>query len=107
MNPDLYGAWLTAGNNLQPVGAWLGRNWIWLTAAVVAAGAAWWALRRELRGAGDQVTAILADQPQRQPEQQQPGTDAGLYLDCVAAYGDCDDLDRLRDLAEQARKDTP
>jgi hypothetical protein len=86
MNPDLYGAWLTASNNLQPVGAWLGRNWIGLGAAVVAAGFAWWALRRELRGASERVTVILANQ-------RQPGTDAGLYLDCVAIYGDCEDLD--------------
>lgn len=106
MNPDLYGAWLTAGNNLQPVGAWIGRNWAWLAAAALAAGFAWWALRRELRGASDQVGAILADQPQRQPEQQ-PGTDAGLYLKCVAIYGDCDDLDRLRDASDQHRKEKP
>jgi hypothetical protein len=100
MNPDLYGAWLTASNNLQPVGAWIGRNWIWLGAVLVAAGIAWWALRRELRGAGDQVAAILADQ-------RQPGTDAGLYLDCVAIYSDCDQLDRLRDAIDQHRKEKP
>jgi hypothetical protein len=102
MTVDLYGAWLAAGNNLQPVGAWLGRNWIGLTAAVLAAGFAWWALRRELRAADDQVTAILADRPQRQP-----GTDAGLYLDCVAIYGDCNELDRLRDAIDQHRKEKP
>lgn len=107
MNPDLYAAWLNAGNNLQPVGDWLGRNWIWLAAAVVAAGFAWWALRRELRGASERVADILADQPQRQPEQQQPGTDTRLYLDCVAVYGDCEDLDRLRDEIEQHRKEKP
>lgn len=101
MNPDLYGAWLTAGNNLQPVGDWLVANWAWLAAAAVPAGFAWWALRRELRAANDQVTAILADQPQRQP-----GTDVRLYLECVAAYDDCDELDRLRDLAEH-RKEKP
>jgi hypothetical protein len=95
MNPDLYGAWLTAGNNLQPVGAWIGANWIWLAAAALAAGFAWWALRRELRAANDQVTAILTNQP---------GTDVGLYLDCVAAYDDCDELDRLRDAIDQHRK---
>lgn len=102
MNPDLYGAWLTAGNNLQPLGAWLGRNGIWLAAVVVVAGFAWWALRRELRAANDHVTAILADQPQRQP-----GTDVRLYLDCVAIYGDCDELDRLRDAIDQHRKEKP
>jgi len=100
MNPDLYGAWLTAGNNLQPVGDWLAGNWIWLTAVVVAAGFAWWALRRELRAAGEHVTAILTDQ-------RQPGTDSGLYLDCIAIYGDCDELDRLRDAIEQHRKEKP
>jgi hypothetical protein len=103
MNPDLYAAWLTAGNNLQPVGDWIGRNWIWLAAAVVAAGFAWWALRRELRAASEHVTAILTDQP----EQQLPGIDAGLYLDCVAIYGDCDELDRLRDAIDQHRKEKP
>lgn len=27
MTPNLYGAWLTAGDNLQPYGAWLAHNW--------------------------------------------------------------------------------
>lgn len=33
MNPDLYGAWLEAGNNLQPYGAWIAAHWIWLAVA--------------------------------------------------------------------------
>ena len=102
MTVDLYGAWLAAGNNLQPVGDWLIGHWIGLGVAAVAAGFAWWALRRELRDANERVTAILADQPQ-----QQPGTDAGLYLDCVAVYGDCEDLDRLRNAIDQHRKEKP
>jgi hypothetical protein len=84
MNPDLYGAWLTAGNNLQPIGDWLGRNWIWLGAAVVAAGVAWWALRK----AGRQVDQILRDQP-AEPDYR----DAGFQ--------------RLRDAIDQHRKENP
>jgi predicted negative regulator of RcsB-dependent stress response len=60
VSADLYAAWLTAGNNLQPVGAWIARNWTNLAAAVVLAVAAsviWRALRRADR----QITAIHAD----------------------------------------------
>jgi len=101
MNPDLYGAWLTAGNNLQPVGAWLGRNWIWLGAAVVAAGFAWWALRKASR----QVDQILRDEPA------QPDTEWGvrdeLLLDAhLAQYGPAG-LQRLRDAIDQTRKEKP
>jgi len=104
VNPDLYGAWLTASNNLQPYGAWIARNWPSLAAAVVLAVFAAWCIKRAYRGlsdANDRVTAILADQP----ELPQAGTDVGLYLDCVAVYGDCEDLDRLRDVINQHREE--
>jgi hypothetical protein len=104
MNPDLYGAWLTAGNNLQPVGAWLGRNWIWLGAAVMAAGIAWWALRRELRAAGDQVTAILAEPATQNTDW---GTDDELLLDAYLTYYGNGGLQKLRDAIDQHRKEKP
>jgi hypothetical protein len=84
MNVDLYGAWLTAGNNLQPVGDWLIGHWIWLVAAVVAAGVAWWALRR----AGRQVDQILRDES-TEPDYHEAG------------------LQRLRDAIDQHRKENP
>jgi len=101
MNPDLYGAWLTAGNNLQPLGDWLIGHWIGLTAAAVAAGAAWWALRKASR----QVDRILRDEPA------EPDTEWGvrdeLLLDAhLAQYGPAG-LQRLRDAIEQTRKDMP
>lgn len=33
--PDLYGAWLTAGNNLQHAGTWLADHLAWLTVAAL------------------------------------------------------------------------
>ncbi|MGW1744513.1 hypothetical protein ACWCRD_02625 [Streptomyces sp. NPDC002092] len=101
MNPDLYGAWLTASTNLQPVGAWLAANWGWLTAAIAAAAFAAYTIRRAVRRASRTVDQILAEPS---AEQQQPGTDSGLLLDCIAIYSDREDLQRLRDAINQARK---
>lgn len=61
MTADLYAAWLTAGNNLQPIGAWLGGHWIWLVASASAAATAWWAVRRWIRhcpAAADNVPPV-------------------------------------------------
>ena len=60
MSADVYAAWLTAGDRLQPVGAWIARNWWWIAAAVAGVFAAW-AIRRALRQASQQVDAIHAD----------------------------------------------
>lgn len=62
MTPDLYGAWLTAGDRLQPIGAWLAGNWGWLVPAVAAAAFAAWTIRRSLRQASKKVDRILADE---------------------------------------------
>lgn len=71
MNADLYAAWLTAGNNLQPVGAWIAHNWWWIAATIAALFAAW-AIGRALRRADKKIAAIHADFKQPEP----PHTDA-------------------------------
>lgn len=111
MSPDLYDAWVTAGLNLQPIGAWVAGNWDWL-AITVAAVFAVWAIRRSLphgddyRSRNDQRGAWRATCDPR-PEPAQPGADDGLLLDCIAVYGDCADLQRLRRAIEQTRKEKP
>lgn len=85
MNADLYAAWLTAGNNLQPIGEWLAGGGAWLVPAIVAAVFAAWAIRQSLRDASKRVDAILADQP---------GTDDQLLEQCW-------------DICPELRKETP
>lgn len=48
--PDLYGAWLTAGNNLQPYIGWAVAHWIWLVVAASATAT----IALQLRQKGDQ-----------------------------------------------------
>ncbi|MER8004815.1 hypothetical protein [Streptomyces sp. NPDC094149] len=50
MTPDLYAAWLAAGNNLQPYGAWIAAHWIWLVVAASATAT----IALQLRQKGDQ-----------------------------------------------------
>jgi len=68
--PDLYAAWLTAGNNLQPVGEWIARNWWWIASAIAALFAAW-AIPRALRRADRQIAAIHADLTQPEPRREE------------------------------------
>lgn len=84
MNVDLYGAWLTAGNNLQPLGDWIGAHWIGLAAAITAITLAWLALRRASR----QVGQILRDE------------------NTAADYSDAG-FQRLRNAINQPRKEKP
>jgi hypothetical protein len=87
VNPDLYGAWLTAGNNLQPVGAWLAGWWPTLAIAAVAAtviGWAWWPTRTDYRTRNDQRAAIRITGFQERPEPGQPGTNQELLDTCRA-----------------------
>ena len=58
--PDLYGAWLTAGDNLQPIVGWIGAHW-WLIPVLAAAAFAAWAIGRELRDANRKIDAALAE----------------------------------------------
>ena len=62
MTPDLYGAWLTAGLQLQPYGAWIAHNWPNLAAAAVLAAVAWRAIGRALQRGGQAVERILTDE---------------------------------------------
>jgi hypothetical protein len=64
VNPDLYAAWLTAGNNLQPAAAWIARNWTNLAAAAVLAVFAALCIRHACTGLSDanrRVNAALAE----------------------------------------------
>ena len=110
MNADLYAAWRTAGDNLHHVGVWAAGHWTGLAALGVAVGVLTvlgWAFRRDdYRTRNDKRQALQLVHLDR-PEPGEPGVDAGLYLDCVAIYGDCDELDRLREAINQHRKETP
>jgi hypothetical protein len=109
MTPDLYDAWLTAGNNLQPIGDWLAAHWppLAILAALLAFAA--WAIRRYIRGGtdyrtrNDRVMARRYATYRPTPERQQPGTDRQLYLDCIAVYGEHPD----QTLSNQQRKEKP
>lgn len=61
MNADVYGAWLTAGNNLHQAVEWAAANFPNLAVAAVLAVFAAWCIRRALRNASHKVDAILAD----------------------------------------------
>ena len=106
MNADLYDAWRAAG-------AWLAANWTGLLAYGLAAAVltvvAWalWPRGGDYRSRNDQRAARLIAALEPRPEPAEPGVDAGLYLDCVAIYGDCDELDRLREAIHQHRKENP
>ena len=66
MNPNLYDAWLTAGNTLQPVGDWIVAHWPGLAASTAALAFAWWALRRTIR-ATDQPARNAASTREEKP----------------------------------------
>lgn len=101
MTADVYGAWHTAGD-------WILTHWPWLgvagglLAAIVAV--AWAVGRDDYRSRNDRTQALMRIHLGR-PEPAQPGTDIGLYLDCVAIYSDCEELDRLRTAIDQHRKE--
>lgn len=108
MTPDLYGAWLTAGDRLQPVGDWLAGNWPWLVVAASLIFTAWvWldAVSDNCRTRTDRAAAGRVTRSEPRPEPGQPGTDSGLLLDCIAIYGDHAGLQRLRDAIDQTRRE--
>ncbi|MET9909754.1 hypothetical protein ABZZ74_23615 [Streptomyces sp. NPDC006476] len=64
MSPDVYAAFLTAGDRLQSYGAWIVRNWPNLAAAIVLAVFATWCIRRACHGLGNanqRIDAALAE----------------------------------------------
>ncbi|MFJ4932363.1 hypothetical protein ACIP8U_00630 [Streptomyces pseudovenezuelae] len=101
MSPDVYAAFRTAG-------AWLAGHWTGLGAAGLAVTVltvlvwAWWP-RDDYRSRNDRRQAAWATAREPRPEPAEPGTDIGLYPDCVAIYSDCEELDRLRDAINQHR----
>lgn len=77
-----------------------------LAAATWTARGLWRTLRADdYRTRNDRRQAAWMAVCEGRPEPAEPGTDIGLYLDCVAIYSDCDDLDRLRDAIDQHRKE--
>lgn len=101
MTPDLYDTWHTAGD-------WVLTYWPWLAAAggvLAAIVAVACAVSGDYRSHNDRRAAWLTVCDAPRPEPGQPGTDVGLYLDCVAIYSDCDELDRLRNAINQHGKE--
>lgn len=61
MNPDVYGAWLAAGERFQHFGAWLARNADNLAAALILFAIAAWLIIPALRDANTKVNTALAE----------------------------------------------
>ena len=83
MTPDVYAAWLTAGDNLQPIGDWIAGHWTGLVALAVAFAAlwvVWWAIRDDCR-----PRATASRQPYSDPaaRETQPGSDEDDLLTCL------------------------
>lgn len=79
---------------------------IWGCTYCIHRGIAAWR-QPDYRTRNDRVAADRISRTQPTPEIQAPGTDTSLYLDCIAIYGDCQDLDRLRNAINQHRKEKP
>jgi len=83
-----------------------------ITAGLFVAGLAFtaWQIRRGEHADRNRRDRAMAHRYTRfnpTPERQQPGTDPALLLDCIAVYGDCDELNRLRNTLNQHRKEKP
>ncbi len=106
MNAALYGAWRTAGTNLQPVAEWLADNWPYLAIGVTAAAVIWvfgWRPGRDdQRTRNDRVAAQRVSPP---TEVQAPGTDSDLLLDAALTYYGPAGLQRLHNAINEARKE--
>ncbi|MDH6448250.1 hypothetical protein M2155_000658 [Streptomyces sp. SAI-119] len=95
MSADLYAAWLTAGNNLQSVGAWLAGDGAWVPIFALAAAVllvVCWALRGDdyrTRNDHKQAAWLVVCTPRTEPAE--PGTDDELLAACNQI---CPDLAR-------------
>lgn len=119
MNPDLYGAYRTADGHLGRLVDWYVLQIdAWGLAVVLAVQLAGLIALLCLVGSIGHLVGRMRDRctarrdraaawrqlcTEPPTEQRQPGTDTGLYLDCVAIYDDCEELDRLRDAIDQHR----
>jgi hypothetical protein len=85
VSPDLYAAWLTAGNNLQSAGAWLAGDGAWVPIFAVAAAVllvVCWALRGDdYRTRNDRTAAWRATSGPR-PEPGVPGSNEADLQTC-------------------------
>ncbi|MFL6096125.1 MAG: hypothetical protein ACJ71Y_11805 [Blastococcus sp.] len=86
MSDDLYAAWLTAGDRLQPVGAWLAGDGAWVPIFAVAAVIIWriWRIRPrdDYRTRNDRTAARRATSGPR-PEPGVPGTNEADLQTCL------------------------
>lgn len=120
MTPEQVDGYRTAGDRLGAVADWyinvIATYGVWTVlavqvAAVLAVYCVAWVLidrgeqRRRTRRDRTRAWRQLCDDPPA--EQQQPGSDSGLLLDCIAVFGDCEELDRLRAAINDARKEKP
>ncbi|MET8081854.1 hypothetical protein [Streptomyces sp. NPDC005303] len=87
MNPDLYSAWLAAGDRLQPVGAWLAGDGAWVPIAAVAAVIVWrtWRIRPrdDYRSRNDRRQAAWLAFCEDRPEPAEPGSNDDDLLTCL------------------------
>lgn len=86
-----------------------------ITVSVIGALTCAWQARRAIRAMreddqrtrNDRTMARRYAHHRPTPEQQQPGTDYQLYLDCIAVYGEQPGIDRLLNDIHQHRKEKP
>lgn len=88
-NPDLYGAWLTAGNNLQPIGDWLTTHWLGLAMLTGGLTLVAWSVRSYIRAShddqrtrNDRARAQRITRTQDRTEPGMPGHDDQLLQQC-------------------------
>lgn len=82
---DLYAAWITAGDHLQPVGAWISERWPYIAIPAIAATTLAWILRRsrgDRRARNDRRAALMHAHLQR-PEPPRPGTNNDDLRTCL------------------------
>jgi hypothetical protein len=94
VTPDVYDAWLTAGDTLRPYGDWIATNWLWLAAGLLILAAAVvvrWAVRDDYRSYNDRRAAwfVVCDGPR--PEPPAPGSNEQWLATCNEL---CPDLAR-------------
>jgi hypothetical protein len=103
---DVYGAWLAAGDRLQPAAEWIADWWPNLAIAALAIAVIAWACRpprNDYRNRNDRVQAQHITRAEPRPEPAAPGNDNGLLLDAYLTYHGTAGPARLRDAINQHR----